>query len=131
MALVKRAHHVSFAVTDVERARAFYEGVLGLEEIGRPDFGFPGAWYSIGDVQVHLIGPVPGFEVGTTPPAVSPVANHVAFAIDDYGATRDALRAKGLELFETGEEMGQLFIRDPDGNVIELIVHREGRRPSR
>jgi len=130
MAIAKRANHVSFAVTDVERARGFYEGVLGFEEIERPNFGFPGAWYRVRNVQVHLIGPLPGFEVGTPPPMLSPVANHVAFEIDDYAETRAALRGHGLEVFETGEQMGQLFISDPDGNVIELIVPREERRPS-
>ena len=39
-----RLHHVSLCVTDVERARRFYIGILGLEEIERPNFPFPGAW---------------------------------------------------------------------------------------
>ena len=38
-------HHVAVAVTDLDRARRFYAGVLGLKEIARPAFSFDGAWY--------------------------------------------------------------------------------------
>jgi catechol 2,3-dioxygenase-like lactoylglutathione lyase family enzyme len=39
--------HVSVTVTDVEKARWFYGQVLGLSELPRPDFGFPGIWYRL------------------------------------------------------------------------------------
>jgi catechol 2,3-dioxygenase-like lactoylglutathione lyase family enzyme len=48
-------HHVSINVTDLGRARRFYSEVLGLEEIARPAFDFDGAWYRLGDRQLHLI----------------------------------------------------------------------------
>jgi catechol 2,3-dioxygenase-like lactoylglutathione lyase family enzyme len=127
--IARRLHHVSFAVGDVEASRRFYGELLGLTEIPRPDFPFPGAWYEIGDVQVHLIVPPDGAPVGTPPPGLSPVAGHAAFAIDDYEAVRDALRERGVKVLETGAEVGQLFVRDPDGNVIELI--RPGGRLGR
>jgi catechol 2,3-dioxygenase-like lactoylglutathione lyase family enzyme len=126
MAIVaKRAHHVSFAVRDLERSRGFYEGVLGLEPIPRPELGLPGAWYAAGDVEVHLIATPAGADVGRPPPGLSPLANHTAFAIDDYAATLAQLRARGLEVLESRPGIGpQLWIRDPDGNVIELCAGR-------
>jgi catechol 2,3-dioxygenase-like lactoylglutathione lyase family enzyme len=124
MGILKGAHHVGFAVTDVERARQFYSGVLGLEEIERPDFGFPGIWYRVGDVEVHILGPIPGIDRGTPAPTLTPVTNHAAFAIGDYRTTRAHLAAHGIDVVELGEEMGQMFVRDPDGNVIELIRPR-------
>lgn len=52
----KHFSHVSVTVTNLDTAKAFYGGVLGLPEIPRPDFGFPGAWYSLGgDLQLHII----------------------------------------------------------------------------
>ena len=87
MALAKSIHHVSVQITDLERARDFYEGVLGLVPIERPDFGFPGVWYGIGALQVHLIGEVPGMGRATPPEGLSPVATHLAFEIEDYAAT--------------------------------------------
>src|SRR4028119_1943628 len=54
---VERLDHVSIIVTDVDRARAFYAGVLGLAEVPRPaSFDFPGAWVRVGPGGVHLLG---------------------------------------------------------------------------
>ena len=127
MAIVaKRAHHVSFAVRDLERSREFYEQVLGLAPIPRPDFGLPGVWYGAGNVEVHLIATPAGTDVGRPPPGLSPLANHTAFAIDDYASTLAQLRARGIEVLETRPGVGpQLWIRDPDGNVIELCAGRD------
>ena len=119
--LVKRTHHASLSVVDLERSRVFYEGVLGLPAIERPDFGVPGAWYQAGDIQLHLIQVPEGVDVGSPPPGTNPLAHHVAFEIDDYEATLRVLRTKGVEAVETGARVGQIFVSDPDGNVIELI----------
>jgi glyoxylase I family protein len=122
--IAKSVHHVSFAVSDLARSLAFYQGLLGLEPVERPDFGIPGAWLSVGNAQVHLIETPAGAEVGAPPPGLSPLANHQAFAIEDYGATLGRLRDRGVEVLETSPDQGQLWIRDPDGNVIELIDPR-------
>lgn len=130
MAIVKRAHHMSVQIRDLEKSRAFYEGILGFEQTERPDFGFPGVWYQIGDMQVHLIGEIPGMERATPPRGLSPAATHLAFQIDDYEKVLAALQKEGLEVMGLGGEVGQIFVQDPDGNVIELIVPggRLGRR---
>lgn len=117
-------HHVSFAVGELERSRRFYEGLLGLEEIPRPDMGLAGAWYRAGGVEVHLIVTPPGVDVGTRPGANTPLANHHAFAIDDYAGALRELEARGVEVLRTSPRVGQMWIRDPDGNVIELIAPR-------
>ena len=122
MALAKSIHHVSVQITDLARARRFYEGVLGLVPIERPDFGFPGVWYGLGALQVHLIGEVPGMARATPPEALSPVATHLAFEIEDYAATLRKLEQMNVETFALGGKVGQIFVRDPDGNVIELIA---------
>lgn len=122
--IAKAVHHVSFAVRDLDRSRAFYQDLLGLEPIERPAIGLPGAWYAAGDGQVHLIETPAGARVGAPPASLTPLANHCAFAIDDYEATLAVLKDRGVETFETKPEIGQLWIRDPDGNVIELIDPR-------
>ena len=48
MKMFKELNHVSITVTDVAKAREFYTGVLGFEEIPRPAFNFPGIWYGLG-----------------------------------------------------------------------------------
>lgn len=122
MSLSLRAHHISFPVRDLARARRFYEGVLGLAPIPRPDLGtLRGIWYRAGPCEVHLIEVPAGVDVGPPPPTLNPLARHAAFAVDDYDTTLAALRRHGLEVLES-RDAGQMWLRDPDGNVIELIV---------
>ena len=117
-----RVHHISFAVSDLAAARRFYEGVLELEPIPRPELGLAGIWYRAGTSEVHLIATPPGADVGAAPGRLTPLANHSAFAIADYASTLARLKARGIEVLETNAERGQLWVRDPDGNVLELIV---------
>lgn len=117
-------NHISFPVRDLERSRHFYEEVLGLEPIPRPDLPFPGAWLARNGIQVHLIVPPEGAPLGNPPPSLNPLAGHVAFAIADYDAVVAALHAAGVETLEAGSEVGQLWVRDPDGHLIELIQDR-------
>jgi glyoxylase I family protein len=123
--LILGAHHSSFPVKDLERARAFYEGVLGLREKPRPErLRFPGAWYQAGACEVHLIQPPQGIDVGEAPPTLNPFARHAAFAVASYERTLAHLKAHAVEVLETSAELGQMWVRDPDGNIIELIVER-------
>ena len=47
--------HINILVDDLEAARAFYIDTLGFEVLPRPDFGgFEGAWYRVGQMQLHL-----------------------------------------------------------------------------
>jgi glyoxylase I family protein len=119
---VMGAHHVSFPVRNLARARAFYEGVLGLREKPRPNFPFPGVWYQAGACEVHLIETPASLDVGAPAPALNPMAGHAAFAIQDYAAMLAHVKSRDLEVLETSPEQGQMWVRDPDGHIIELIV---------
>ncbi len=113
--------HVSFCVRDLEAAMHFYQEVLGCVEVERPALGIGGAWLQAGNVQIHLIVPPDGVAgLGSNPERILPLANHTAFAIDDYEKVRDHLLEHGLEVLETSVEQGQLWVRDPAGNVIEF-----------
>jgi glyoxylase I family protein len=127
MPIALAAHHMSFPVRDVERSRVFYGTVLGLAEKPRPPLlaaMFPGAWYQAGACEVHLIQYPDTMDVGTPPPTLNPMARHAAFAIADYQATLAYLHARGIAVLETNPEVGQMWVRDPDGHIIELIVER-------
>lgn len=119
-------HHLSFTVSDLDRSRRFYERVMGFETIPRPDFGVGGVWYGVGNAELHLIELPAGARVETAPKPekITPLANHNAFAIDDYSKVLDYLKSEGVEVLETTPENGQMWIRDPDGNVLELIAPR-------
>lgn len=120
-------NHVSFPVQDLEQSVRFYRDVLGLAPLPRPNLPFPGAWLGGQGIQVHLIVPPPGAPLGTAPPSLNPLAGHVAFAIEDYDTVVTALHQAGVETLEAGSELGQLWVRDPDGHLIELIAARGER----
>jgi catechol 2,3-dioxygenase-like lactoylglutathione lyase family enzyme len=115
--MISRMLHASLLVSDLERSRQFYGGLLGLREKQRPGFDFPGAWYDLGDCELHLIvTPDPLPEAGARPQNDF----HIAFQTDDYEAARRALEAAGIPYREGRAGFAQLFFRDPDGNLIEL-----------
>ena len=119
---VETLHHVSVCVTDIERARRFYGGVLGLREIERPPFDFPGAWYALGDRQLHLIEQAgPRTLRGTT--EIDAMDGHLALRVQSYVRTRDFLAARQVPMLDSPRNKTpwpQIYITDPDGNVIEL-----------
>lgn len=118
--------HGSFPVRDIEVAKKFYGQVLGLKEAPRPDFNFPGAWYQVGDRQLHLI------QNDRLPERVDdgkkpyPMNTHIALDVADVSAAKAALDEAGLTYRESAGPgpMWQLFVHDPDGNIIELLGQR-------
>ncbi len=113
--------HVSFCVQELEPSLHFYRDILGREPVDRPDFGCPGAWLQANNgAQIHLlVSPEP-----VAPPEgkLTPMANHTAFSVDDYETARDHLRSHGIEVLETNPKQGQMWVRDPSGNTIELTT---------
>jgi glyoxylase I family protein len=118
---LRRLLHAGLLITDLERSRAFYTGILGLKEKGRPDFDFPGAWYDLGECELHLIA-----TKDSLPPASERPSRdfHVCFLIEDYEGTKQALERAGVGFREGSSGLAQIFVRDPDGNLIELQRRR-------
>lgn len=117
-------HHVSFATKDLEASKRFFGGVIGLPEIERPGFGFVGAWYAIGDRQLHLIQ-----EQGSEREAGERISrsDHMALEVRDVEAVKKTLGENGVEFTAGGNQalgMDQVFCRDPDGHVIEFVQYR-------
>jgi len=104
--------HAGLRIQDVERSRAFYEGMLGLEPLPRPDFGFPGMWYALGGSQLHLLQNEPSGA------PIDPTAPHFAIEVDDIDAIRERFHAAGVAMFELGPQI--FWVRDPDGNTVEI-----------
>jgi glyoxylase I family protein len=124
-------HHVSLTVTDLERSRAFYRDILGLVEIARPPFDFPGAWFQIGAAQqlhliVHTNSTFRGKPLDTRD-------LHFAVRVENYQSTLEFLRAKGFrEDADAADPLRmivrphatagfpQIYILDPDRHIIEI-----------
>ena len=107
--------HCSIIITDVERSRRFYGGLLGLREIAYPKtFDFVVVWYDLGNQHLHLL-------LKEKPDTISP--RHFALRVADVAATRSYFKEQGVPVDETTVIPGadRFFIRDPDGNRIEII----------
>ena len=118
-----KLHHVSFATMDLQASRAFFTGVLGLAEIERPGFTFPGAWYALGDRQLHIIE---NCDAGSGATARLSRNDHLALEVADVNAVRETLRKHGIVYQEGGNRqlgMEQIFCQDPDGHVIEFVQY--------
>ena len=137
-----RLHHAAFVVSDLAATRDFYVNVLGFEEIHRPtDFVFHGGYFRLGEAEIHVVQEktpgrlrdnAPNWE---TDELQTGLVHHVAIMVDSFEPYLEALRARGLERvggFRVRDDfIEQVYIADPDGNVIELLQQLDeptGRR---
>lgn len=113
--------HASLLVADLDRARAFYEGLLGLSPSpSRPAMSFDGIWYDIGTAQIHLIC-LPNPDPVEGRPAHGGRDRHTALAVQGWAELKTELDAVGIGYTLSRSGRQALFIRDPDGNALELI----------
>ena len=123
-------HHVAVAVTDLARAKQFYGGVLGLQEIPRPAFSFDGAWYQVNDRDLHLIVvKAPSLAAGRS---IETADAHLALRVNSFREAIAHLESKGFRpgagdpLRPMRVTIGgptvfpQIHIMDPDRNIIEI-----------
>lgn len=123
----KSLHHVSLTVTDLEKAKYFYEKILCLKELKRPDFDFPGAWYQIENQQLHLIV-YPESQTIRTNKTLNSKEGHFALRVENYYDTLNWLKQNNVEIIEKPygvSGFAQIFCADPDGNLIELNVDQK------
>jgi len=125
MSLFKELSHVSITVTDVAKAREFYTGLLGLEEIPRPAFDFPGIWYGLGNgLQLHIIHNDQLVRPAVERETIQARYPHFALWTDDADATARELERLGLpcrDVVSGPTGLRQVFVKDPDGNMVEFI----------
>ena len=125
MSLFKLLSHVSITVTDVAKAREFYSGALGFREISRPAFDFPGIWYSLGgDLQLHIILNDQLVRPAVEREAIRAQYPHFALWTDDADETAKRLGELGLpcrDVISGPTGLRQLFVKDPDGNMVEFL----------
>lgn len=119
--------HVHLKVADLERAITFYSGVLGFEVTQR--WGTSAAFLSAGGYH-HHIGLNTWESLGGPPPAPGTTGlYHVAIRYPDRATLADALRrVRDASIpLDGASDHGvseALYLRDPDGNGVELYRDR-------
>ncbi|HXO38072.1 MAG TPA: VOC family protein [Candidatus Acidoferrum sp.] len=122
-----RMGHVHLKVADLERALGFYRDVLGFELMQR--MGDQAAFLSAGGYHHHIALNTWESLGGLPPPFGTTGLYHHAIVYPSRAALADALRrliAAGIGL-EGAADHGvsqSLYLRDPDGNGVELYVDR-------
>lgn len=138
---IRSLDHVTLVVADLERTREFYVDVLGLHLAPRPEFDFQGLWFHrcahSGNADTGLVKsqavlhvilateesgpPGPGTGGGTKPSR----GNHIGFEVDDVDSARQHLAQRNVPIIHGPKQrpdgVNQLYLRDPDGHVIELF----------
>lgn len=110
--------HVTLHVADLEGAIQFYETVLELKQLPRPQFSTKGAWFQMGSAQLHLIE-------GRTEPVQSSIRGcHFAITVPDLDPFLEKFEQHQVEVLEEIKRDGgirQLFFKDSEGYVLELF----------
>lgn len=119
--------HVHLKVADIDRAIGFYSGVLGFEL--QQKFGTQAAFLSAGGYHHHIGLNTWESRNGTPPPPGHTGLYHTAFLYPDRASLGDALRRvieAGIPLDGAADHgvSEAVYLRDPDGNGVELYRDR-------
>src|SRR3954470_6168194 len=97
---VKSFDHVTLICADLEATRRFYVDFLGMTQVPRPGFEFPGLWFQIGNVQIHATQESP--EAGKAGWAeggrIVSRGHHIAFAVDDVSDALNFVKSRGVRI---------------------------------
>ena len=99
-----------------------------MKEHTRPDFDFPGAWFGIGDMQIHATveSELAGM-AGWGDRKVKSISrgHHFAFEVPDVAAATEAARKNGIEIGDGPKQRPdgafQVYLYDPDRHLVELF----------
>ena len=113
-------NHASFIVTNTEASLVFYRDILGLQQVDRPDLGFPGAWLQLGTQQIHLLE-LDNPDPTTGRPTHGGRDRHIALNALALAPVQEALTKAGIVYTMSMSGRRAMFCRDFDGNTVELI----------
>lgn len=113
-------HHVNVTVSRAQEAQAkhFYGVVIGLQEVPKPETsrGRGGAWYQLGEMQLHL-----SIEEGLGENCIS--KRHVCYTVSDLAEAEERFRRAGIEILPDDTPTpgwSRFYVRDPGGNRLEI-----------
>src|SRR5919198_6297533 len=119
--------HIHLKVADLDRSLAFYSGVLGFEVTSR--MGPSAVFLSAGGYHHHIGLNTWESKAGTAPPPGTTGLYHVAIRYPDRRTLADAVRRvveAGIPLTGASDHgvSEAIYLRDPDGNGLELYRDR-------
>ena len=121
--MLNRIYHLGYAVEDIEAASRFYENNFGVVP-GEPEEvfeqGIIAIMFAVGESRIELLQPTrPDSPVGKFLAKRGEGFHHVAFEVDDLGATLAELEGNGVNLIDERPRRGA-------GGTKVAFVHPEG-----
>jgi len=99
-----------------EEARRFFNGILGFEEIEKPETlkKNGGVWFGYGNIQIH---------VGVEDPFSPAKKAHPAFEVENIEELKQHLLENNIKIIEDNNLPGanRFYVSDPFGNRIEVL----------
>jgi catechol 2,3-dioxygenase-like lactoylglutathione lyase family enzyme len=130
-------HHIAISVANLDESIAWYEKMLGFEEIARMNQGATISEMTIGHIrrgncyielfQVAGSKPLPEYRRDPNADLRVQGLKHFGLQVDNLKAALTELKAKGVEVaMEPIDTTGVAFafIRDNSGNAFELIEYK-------
>lgn len=120
-----KLQHIGILTSNLDKAKYFYGEILALPELKRPDFFIPGAWFSLGDVSLHVML-YQNMEKIDCHPECNTVQPHFALSMKQKEMTEllSKLNANNVHILEKQTQsldgILQYFFYDFDGNMIEI-----------
>jgi methylmalonyl-CoA epimerase len=130
----KKIDHIGVAVKDLEAAKSFYEGALGLKVDHEETFGdMKIAFIPVGEVNIELIEPMT--EDGVIGKFIAKRGegiHHIAYEVDDVVAVLEGMKSQGLKLVDEaprkgahGSEVAFLHPKSSLGVLTEVVKRKE------
>lgn len=105
-----RVDHVGIAVTDLDRAIAFYESAFGVKLAHREkveEQGVEEAMFRVGESWIQLLAPLgPDTPVGKFLAKRGEGVHHVGYGVSDLASVLEHLKAEGVPLIDTQPRRG-------------------------
>jgi catechol 2,3-dioxygenase-like lactoylglutathione lyase family enzyme len=126
-AIVNGLFHAAIKTANLAATLEFYCQILGLKQVHRPDFGYPGAWLACptpgGQAIVHIYAGGPALGVTGVTPNGSAAIDHLSLSCSGFQDFKDRFQQNKLpwrEFLVPGTSLWQLFVYDPSGVQLEL-----------
>ena len=123
MAKVIGFDHVSIIVKDAKASLTFYQSLLGVEVLQRPDLGFPGFWIDLHAGQSLHIMQLENPNESTLRPEHGGRDYHFALRVDSIDEFVVKLKEIGHPFSLSRSGRKALFAKDLDNNAFELFEY--------
>jgi catechol 2,3-dioxygenase-like lactoylglutathione lyase family enzyme len=126
-AIVHGLFHAAIKTANLTTTVHFYCQILGLKQVERPDFGYPGAWLACptpgGQAIVHIYAGGPALGATGVAPIGTSAIDHLSLACSGFHSFKERFQQNQLswrEFLVPATSLWQLFVYDPSGVQLEL-----------